>query len=166
MLYSSQLQHFVRLHRHLNKHFLGVYALNQLPRSLNKPARALACGLIVNTDTNNLPGRHWIACLLLPHGRGEVFDSFGQLPPPRVQLWMNRHCPRGWTFNSTAIQSPLSTLCGGYCLYYLFERMVLKTPLKTIICKLTFFSNGDSIIARFLRVHGISLHPFNIALTA
>ena len=152
MLYTSQLLRFASLHRHLDKHFLGVYALNQLPRSLNKPIRAPACGLIINTDTDNLPGRHWIACILLPNGRGEVFDSFGQLPPPRVQVWMNKQCPRGWTFNSIAIQSPLSTLCGGYCLYFLYQRMVLKTPLKTIVRRLVSY-NGDTIIRNFLRLY-------------
>lgn len=157
MLYTIQLMRFARLHHRLNKNFLGVYPLNRLPRGLRKPDKAAACGLIANTDTDNLPGQHWIACILLPYGRGEVFDSFGQVPPPRVQLWMNKHCPRGWTFNSTLIQSPTSTLCGGYCLYYLYERLVQKTPTNIIVRRLTRFNNGDAIIRCFLQRHRIAL---------
>ena len=36
--------------------FVGVFPLNKLPQALRAPAN-----LIVNTDTHNLPGEHWLA---------------------------------------------------------------------------------------------------------
>ena len=82
--------------------FMGVLAINQLPyiQSYLRP-----CGLIVNTDSANLPGEHWIAVILNICGRGEIFDSFGELPPSELAIWMNKHCFRGWIYSRNRIQN-------------------------------------------------------------
>ena len=154
MLYSSQLINFVKNHPRLYKYFLGVYSRDYLPILSSKN---VAAGFIVNTDTSNLPGTHWIACVLLPSGQGEVFDSFGQIPPTSIQVWMNRHCPRGWFYNTTCIQGPLTTLCGGYCLFYLYHRLVSNMSMHNIISILSNSCNPDNVIKMFLKKHSLTL---------
>ena len=152
MLYTTQLVNFVKNHPHLHKYFLGVYSRDYLP-ILAISQNAAPLGFIVNTDTGNLPGTHWIACVLLPSGQGEVFDSFAQIPPSSLQLWMNKHCPRGWFYNTTCIQGPLTTLCGGYCLFYLYHRLVSNMSMQTIISILSNSCNSDCVIQTFLKKH-------------
>jgi hypothetical protein len=150
MLYTGQLLKIVLEHfPHLAKHFEGVYPLNKLPFLHWRSRKPL--GLIVNTDTADLPGKHWVACLLLPDGRGECFDSFGQIPPPRVQFWMNKHCLRSWTYNRITFQSPLSTLCGAYCIYYLYYRIVHGMTLDDIVRRLKSMPDSDDVVLRFLK---------------
>ena len=154
MLYTSQLIDFVKRHPCLGNYFLGVYSRDYLPILFN--STAATAGFIVNTDTSNLPGTHWIACVLLPDGRGEVFDSFGQIPPSSLQVWMNIHCPRGWFYNTTCIQGPITTLCGGYCLFYLYHRLVSSMTMQNIITMLSNATNSDYVIYLFLKKHSLS----------
>lgn len=105
----------------LSKHtFLNVYARNELPNSVP----FYPCSLIINTDTNNLPGKHWIAIYVTKQKSAEYFDSFNQPPPLDVALWMNRFSWKWKRVTVYPIQSPLSLQCGGYVLYYVNERPV------------------------------------------
>jgi hypothetical protein len=105
----------------LEPNFLGVFPLNKLP-SIGVPAIPNEIKLVINTDTDNLPGTHWIA-VWRKEGTGEceVFDSFGFIPPANVQLWCNKNSSR-WICNNKCVQDPTSTLCGIYCCMYLTFR--------------------------------------------
>ena len=104
------------LRRRCGKTFLGVYAIDRLPRRL--PARRPLL-LVCNTDPHDRPGEHWI--VLYIDIRGEYFDSFGEPPRSTFELYLNKHCN---SFNRTddAIQSVLSSFCGHYCVFYCLFR--------------------------------------------
>jgi hypothetical protein len=125
MLTSTQLQVFLRNHR---SHFLGVRPMDQLPR-LKITGE---CCFIVNTDPSYLPGQHWLAVYVDKHRNGECFDSFGRLPPRPIQFWLNANCNR-WCYNNRLLQSPLSTLCGAYCIFYLAMRCFANKPMSAIL---------------------------------
>ena len=54
------------------KKFIGVFALDKLPKkTIKKPA-----SLIINTDVSSKKGDHWVA-LVLTKNQAYYFDSFG-----------------------------------------------------------------------------------------
>ena len=103
--------------------FLGVFPQDGLPHAVPLHSRQQPVCLIYNTDTANLGGTHWIALICFPDGYGEIFDSFGRTPSTKTANWMRRHCTQGWNYNKHCVQGHLTTLCGLYCLYYLYHRI-------------------------------------------
>ena len=51
------------------KYYIGTFSRDLLPNDLPLMRKA---GLIVNTDTHDLPGEHWIAIYLDKNGRGNI----------------------------------------------------------------------------------------------
>lgn len=91
--------------------------------------------MIVNMDPSHLPGTHWLAVYISGNRRkpGEVFDSYGRVPPLTLQRWLNKYCTT-WTFNKRFLQDPLSPLCGAYCIYVLNKRCANdNTTFKEIV---------------------------------
>ena len=97
------------------KSFLGVFARDQLPPYL--PMKNAA--FIVNTDTSNLPGQHWLACIVR-NGEGFVFDPLGYSVPLMLVEWMTDNT-RQWSSNLREIQPYLSNMCGYFCLHFLYH---------------------------------------------
>lgn len=97
--------------------FVGVFPMDKLP-----PLSTLTAGqaFIVNTDTSNLPGRHWIAVYVKQYVI-EVFDPFGATAYPHLlvnHLHMDSR-RRRVAYNRMAIQEPTSKLCGQHCLAWI-----------------------------------------------
>jgi len=84
------------------KNFIGVFPRDKLPLKLKRP-----CGLVINTDSAQEPGEHWVAIYLLRNGKGEYFDPFG-LPPLHKDLtkFMYKQSPKGWLYSNVGIQHP------------------------------------------------------------
>lgn len=98
--------------------FLGVFPINYLPRRLlHLPAL-----LIINTNTDNLPGQHWKAIYVSTNRIGEVFDSLATPISLQLEQWMNEFTLK-WTLSKMTLQNPLSPSCGGYVLYYVLNRL-------------------------------------------
>ena len=95
--------------------FVGVFPLNKLPQALRAPAN-----LIVNTDTHNLPGQHWLAVSYQKGGVVYVFDSFGFFYPRILRIYLNklrRTAPV--RYNRIRYQSMHEQTCALYCLAWL-----------------------------------------------
>ena len=124
--------------------FLGVYAIDQLPRITCFP-----CCLVVNTDPFYKPGEHWVAIYFEKNRSCEFFDSFG-IPPDYYGLnkYIDR-VSRSVTYNNIQLQEMNSSSCGYYCIYYI----LLKSrffDLKNII---GLFSKTDFKLNDFLVEH-------------
>jgi hypothetical protein len=145
---EDQLANF--LSKKLPFSFRGIYSSNELmssPRALGWPDQ-LPHAFIANTDSNNLPGKHWIAIYVTSDGQGEVMDSYGLLPPTPVQRWLNEYTRR-WTYNTYLIQPPESDTCGQFCADYLIRR----SYCNSMDCVLAMFSvdlhsNERSVLSR------------------
>ena len=104
----------------LKKHYLGIFAINTLPKFI-KFRQFLIC----NTDRSSGPGKHWFAFLRNSKSTIECFDSLGVNTDKKINL--QRYCNfRGVSeveFNETIFQSNDSNTCGLFTLYYVIERM-------------------------------------------
>jgi hypothetical protein len=67
----------------MGRKFVGVYPLNRLPQFL-KPG----C-YVINTQTSELPGEHWIAVYVECY-KIKVFDSYGFFYPDKLVNTLQR----------------------------------------------------------------------------
>ena len=94
--------------------YMGAFALDELP---NNPTK-----FIVNTDTGNLPGQHWIAV-----NGNSVFDPTGYYYPASLVKHLYKYYD-SLIFNYDSYQNPLDNTCGLFCLYYLHFRTIDLLP--------------------------------------
>ena len=95
-----------------------VVAKDCMPHIVDTYPTAIVC----NTHDADRPGEHWIAMYVDAERRGDYFDSYG-LQPQHGEFanFMNAQCSE-WTSNDRTLQSPLSTVCGQYCVAFLMFR--------------------------------------------
>lgn len=93
--------------------FLGVYPKDKVPRPTAYPA----C-FVANTDPVTKPGEHWVAFYCMSPNYFEFFDSYGQSPSAYGFPHRTPH------YNRKLIQSLTSSVCGQYCLFYIYFRSV------------------------------------------
>ena len=92
-------------------HFIGVFTRDRLPTSRKRKESA-----IVNLDTENGTGTHWVAYKKIGN-QVQYYDSFGNLPPPlEVQKYFHG-C--NIYFNYSREQKYNTTNCGHLCLKFL-----------------------------------------------
>lgn len=94
--------------------FHGVVSRDALP--MNPSHKELL--LIINTDTSNLPGQHWVA-FIVRRGVGFYFDPMGYPPPLMVTNWIQYNYDK-WSSNMRRVQMANSTNCGYFCLHFLY----------------------------------------------
>ena len=104
------------------KAFIGVFAIDELPKSIPH----LPVMLVVNTDSKNLPGKHWNVVFISPKRHGEVFDSLSLPISIHLMKWLNNFTHGNWKQNKKSIQHPLSSICGVYELYFILNRLKCK----------------------------------------
>lgn len=98
-------------------HNFGVYASDCLPVRISSSS-----ALVVNTDPHTKKGTHWIAIYLDHLGDLEYFDSLGQRPLVPEHLAFIKRNSKHYFYNTRPLQSYNSTVCGHYCLVYLYFR--------------------------------------------
>lgn len=92
--------------------FRGVFMRNTLPKSPYQNE----CG-IVNLDSNNGQGTHWVAYFKNKNQK-EYFDSFGNLPPPKeIIKYLGK---RNLKYNYHQFQKFNEFNCGHLCLKFLY----------------------------------------------
>ena len=109
---SVQLDTFLK---HLPQ-FGGVFAAD------NIKIKHIPCYIIVNTDTQNLSGQHWI-CMKLSKDQCEFFDSLGKSPYNYHKSWHDLLITTAgsYLFNDQRLQNYSSSTCGQYCVYYILK---------------------------------------------
>ena len=123
-------------------HFLGVFALDQLPT----PTQFPAC-FVANTDPIALPGTHWVAFYYDSPTSLEFFDSYGE--PPELYDFPISPKITSLTLNSYPIQSLRTSVCGQFCVYFLFQR-ARSMPMARIVSSLRSLPNPDSFVRSFV----------------
>lgn len=93
--------------------FKGVFPKDALPKAKRRQQM-----FILNTDTANLQGTHWVA-VIVRNGEGYYFDSFGNIPPLKVSNWLTQNSNK-WSSNTRQVQSYLSQQCGYFCVHFLY----------------------------------------------
>lgn len=99
--------------------FTGVYASDRLPTHV-VPSSAI----VVNTDPHTERGEHWVA--IYRDGDSNVieyFDSFGRPPfQAEYQQLLRRNAGCHYVYNKYCLQGHDTSVCGHYCLTYLYCR--------------------------------------------
>lgn len=118
---TRQLSSLIASSATMKKHFRGVFAKDTMPKKpkdYNKP-----CSYICNLDPSTKPGSHWI-CIYYPKppNHPEYFDSFG-FDGEQFKNFLGET----YFYNANFLQFPFSAVCGQYCIYYLYQRSLLKS---------------------------------------
>lgn len=137
----------------LEKDVIGVFAADQLPKtSLSKPY-----GLIVNTDIQSQPGRHWCAIYCDGNRRLDFFDSYGRHPRNNsfvIADWIEKR-DKPYVYNRVQIQGNESSLCGLYSIFFLRQRISGFTLTDCV----NMFSRDD-LIANDQFVYNVTSYAY------
>ena len=119
MTTANQLRYFMRK----KPDFGGVIAKDQLMETVEQQQRSSSSiTLIVNTDTQNLPGTHWVALHLLPAVRWvKYFDPLAWIPDVAICKQLQKLGYTNIYFYRTRSQDLLKTNCGPHVVYFLYN---------------------------------------------
>ena len=115
---------FIRSSLNCSPNFIGCFAEDQVE---NLKVTSFPCFLIVNIDSSELPGSHWIG-LGLFHDKIEIFDPLGfnifnwsRIPCNLLNFLHNLSVSKTVAINPR-IQSDKSKLCGIFSIFYVLKR--------------------------------------------
>ena len=95
--------------------FIGVFAVDNIPNYLPNP-----CGFIVNTQGNNLLGRHWLS-VIINQRKCIIFNSLGNSPPSFLMYQLHTRLNNiTFHYNTNQLQLPNTDTCGLHCIYFLY----------------------------------------------
>ena len=127
-----------------NHKFGGVLAADELPHRIKqKPVF-----YIVNNDTSDKPGKHWI---VIYNGEYvEYFDPLAESPNRVIEQFLSRASQNGYLRMTSPVQGQQSRKCGQFCLYYCYYR-VRNYSMNCIVNSLTLdFAMNDYIVDQFV----------------
>ena len=103
---------------------------------------------VCNTACKESPGEHWIAIYIDDEGKGEYFDSYGLYPNDTFACFLQNNC-HSWDRTIIPLQNPLTTVCGQYCIFWLYSKgLGFTTPC--IIESLKNSYNSDTCVLEFV----------------
>lgn len=114
-MYSHQLEELGK--RHV-KGFMGVFPLDKFPKHIGISLKSF----IINTDTHNLPGQHWLAVSYERPGIAYAFDPLGMYYPLPLVANLYRNPSNRVIFNRKMYQMPWERNCGLHCISFLKSR--------------------------------------------
>ena len=110
---SLQIEGLLKKDSQAKKIFKKVCALDEI----ETPSYPSA--YVINSDTCNKKGEHWVVVYFDKNRRGEYFDSYGLSPAVLgLEAYMDRFS-LDWIYNRKTIQSLFSNVCGHYCVYFI-----------------------------------------------
>ena len=136
---TQQIECILKQDPYVNPTFHGVYAIDKLPHF-----HYGSC--ILNTSPSSEKTGHWVA-LFVTDSTVEYFDSYGQDPLPSLKRqWKNK----SWLTNEIPLQSPLTAVCGHYCIYYLMCRVRGFTMDSIVMDFGSDVDDNDEMIHEFI----------------
>ena len=126
------------------KYFRSIYSRDRLPKQIKKKE----CG-IINLDSIEGSGTHWVCYGNTDEVMVEYFDPFGLIMPHEVSHYLSKSGKK-IVFSQDEIQNRDTVLCGYWCLYYLIERQNGKSILDVIHHEDFDHDNSDFIQDYFI----------------
>ena len=96
----------------MEEKFIGVYPLDRIPNHFKEG------GYVINSQTRDLPGEHWIA-IYVGRNQIKVFDPFGFYYPSSLVRKVIVQSNKPVYFNYERTQNYATTNCGQLCLLWL-----------------------------------------------
>lgn len=109
---NDEIENALRKNPFTQNHFVGVFSRNTLPKERHHGY------YVVNLDSEDQAGSHWVAFDIRNKGANMYFDSYG-LGPPYKEF---RKFLGKYSHNRRQLQHPLSTTCGQWCMYFILRR--------------------------------------------
>ena len=100
-----------------------------------------------------LPGTHWIAIYFDEQMIEEFFDSYEKHPihyNKHFLDFMNRNAVE-WKHNKIQLQSAFSTVCGQYCIYFLYHRCRKRSMSSIVNSFVKDKLHNDQLVYDFVR---------------
>ena len=139
--------------------YVGVFASDEIQPMLSDYCnREYPFCFIANTHSSSEPGEHWVAFYVIDNDTLEFFDSYGQHPHvyfPHLHFVSQSIYPLTLHYNNKKLQKLNSSVCGHYCLYYLYLRVLMHKSLISIVNSLSALHNphpDQSVKSFFIRV--------------
>ena len=144
-MYASQIHRILSNDNNASRYFAGVFPADRLP-PLKKEA-----AFVVNTDTHDKIGSHWLSMFISDEDTLEFFDSFG-FPSSMYEPFISQHASafKNVKYNETTFQSPTSNVCGQYCTYFLLKRCS-GFSMEYIVHLLKLSKKNDFILYNFFK---------------
>ena len=118
---TQQIDSLLKQDPHVGSSFRGVFACDQI-------AYFESGSCVINTAPSTQVSGHWVALYVMGDSV-EYFDSYGgDVLKSLKQKWRKK----SWVSNPIPLQSPLSAVCGQYCIYYLLHR-ARGYPMSSIV---------------------------------
>ena len=108
------------------EYFRSIYSRDRLPDEIKKKE----CG-IINLDSIEGQGTHWVCYRNIDKQMVEYLDPFGLIMPHEIHHYLAKSGKKV-IFSQDEIQNRDTVLCGYWCLYYLIERQKGKSILDVI----------------------------------
>ena len=127
---NSTIERLLRNHPITRKRFGGVFARDTLPTTTETKKKNSDCFYVVNLDSRNEPGSHWVV-LHTCGGRhqSEYFDSYGW--PPQKKEFI-KFMKDKYIHSVKELQHPFSTVCGQWCMFFILLRCRGKSMREII----------------------------------
>ena len=146
---SLQLTAALRHHPDTRNYFMGC-----CPSDGIKTSSLFPYCWIVNTDESHQPGQHWVVVNVVAKERVEYFDSLAHWPAvENIQEFLDGFNTVVHLRAGSTLQSPRSTCCGKYALYFLLQRYHQPNPRSfvQIVHHLnTFATEPDKIVQSYV----------------
>ena len=126
-----------------SRFYEGCYAADRIPRCEKFPA-----SMVVNLDTASEDGSHWVALFAKSPSHVYYFDSYGMPPDGLLEKYMKTNF-KIITQSKKTYQSPFSSVCGHYCIYFLYS-MSLDLNFDSTIKLLNILCNPDVFVKDFV----------------
>ena len=142
---SLQIEGLLKKDSQAKKIFKKVCALDEIE------VPSYPSAYVINSDTSDKKGKHWVVVYFDKNRRGEYFDSYG-LPPTVLGLeaYMDRFS-LDWIYNRKTIQSLFSNVCGHYWVYFILFRC-RNISLHAILSVFTLnLTENDRCVFDFIR---------------
>jgi hypothetical protein len=126
-----------------NKIFRGVFPSDKLPK---RKLKKLPAAFVVNLDSSEKKGSHWIGIFVDQKRKGYYFDSYGCNPNVEgIINFLRYQCKKIEIFQHQ-LQSTNTKVCGSYVIFFLLTMMIDKS---TDFAK--YFSRNTFINDLFIR---------------
>lgn len=123
---NTEISHMLKSHWSTRNIFEGTFAIDTLPLH---PRTKKPCGYICNTESSKNSGEHWLAIYFPKRGPTEYFDSYGL---PINSLKMKYFVGHRFKRNKLFLQSPYTTVCGQYCLLFIYMKSIMNIEIEAI----------------------------------
>ena len=143
---SKEIFHLMCSDHHIKKIFYGVFPRDKLPKKIYKKPGIF----IINTDSSDKIGEHWVAIYLDVNGRAEYFDSYAI--PPRsndIKSFIKKNS-NFCKYNTKVLQPVFSDTCGYFVFYYAY-RKARGFKMQNIVSKLRMYKPNlnNTVVTNF-----------------